>query len=92
MELPGAMVAGMKRGKKRHGKRRHKVAQCMRVECMEVTMGPEIHAMQIPETLHLERRHVCQPTSDEPVMLRDDNGHVYAVVDAAPESLRPAAN
>lgn len=55
-------------------------------------MGPEISAMHIPDSLHLERRHVCQPTSDEPVMVRDDAGHVYAVVDAPPESLWPAAN
>lgn len=81
----------MKRGKKQHGKARRTVHNAHSAECTdrEVGMGPEIHAMQIPEALHLERRHVCQPTSDEPVMVRDDDGHVYAVVDAAPESLPP---
>lgn len=78
-----------RRGRKLHCARTKKVAQCTH---MEDAMGPELHAMHIPETLHLERRHVCQPTSDEPVMVRDDAGHVYAVVEAAPESLWPSAN
>ncbi len=50
-------------------------------------MGPEVRAMHIPDSLHLERQHVCQPVSDAPLMVRDDAGHVYCVVEAAPESL-----
>lgn len=52
-------------------------------------MGPEICAMHIPESLHLERHPTPYVSSDEPLMVRDDQGHVYAVVEVAPESLWP---
>lgn len=50
-------------------------------------MSPEVVAIHIPERLHLERRNVCQPTIDEPMMVRDDEGRVYVVVEAAPEAI-----
>lgn len=83
----------MKRDKRRRGAARKRVHNAKCVDCTKgEAMEPVAHAMHIPDSLHLERRHVCQPVSDEPVMLRDDNGHVYAVVDSPPESLWPPSN
>lgn len=55
-------------------------------------MSPEVRAMHIPDSLHLERHPTPYVSSDEPLMVRDADGHVYAVVDAPPESLYPTAN
>lgn len=85
----------MKRGKKQRRRIARKVHTAQGVVCTqtgESAMGPEIHAMHIPEGTHLERRHVCQPSHDEPVLLQTADGHVLAVVDAPPESLWPVAN
>jgi hypothetical protein len=44
------------------------------------------YELHIPDDLHLERRPVCAPRTDEPLLLRDDAGHVLAVVESVPES------
>lgn len=48
---------------------------------MEAPMSPQTE-MKIPERYSLERRPTCSPRVDERPMLRDERGHVLAVVEA----------
>ena len=49
----------------------------------EVAMVPIHEQTQIPDSMTLEHRAVCQPNVDEPMMLRgrDDERRVYATVE-----------
>lgn len=45
-------------------------------------MSPETEKLHIPDGLVLQQREVCHQRNDERPMLRDDEGHVFAVIEA----------
>lgn len=51
-------------------------------------MSPQAERIEIPDGYELHRRHVCAPRTDERPTVRDQDGHVLAVV----ESWRPTDN
>lgn len=48
-------------------------------------MSPQSSELHIPDRFRLERRATCTQRTDEPVMLRGDDGQVWAVVESVPD-------
>lgn len=52
-----------------------------RIAAEEVAMFPTHEQTHIPDSMTLEARAVCQPNVDEPMMLRDGERRVFALVE-----------
>lgn len=48
---------------------------------LEVHMNPQAERINIPPTMRLTQRPVCNQRTDERPMLRTEDGHVLAVVE-----------
>lgn len=51
-------------------------------------MSPTLTETRVPDHLTLSRRPTCQPSTDEPHLLRDSRGNVRATVECwVPDAL-----